>query len=179
MKVFWNERVINGTMNFSPIFLMNFKNTVERILHVKGNYNGGILEMAVVLDHNLSRETMQELVPQLFRTLKMHSEVFRNVRLNMVKWKSDEEIFNQVSPMSMAGLSSYYEGYEGKTVKKDWFQLIQYLKMFQARSKLIILVTDGKNEEATSEQLKREMQPFLDKKLMQIIVGEELQIQYR
>lgn len=166
-------------MNFSPVFLMNFKNTVERILHVKGNYNGGILEMAVILDHNVSSETMQEIVPQLFRTLKMHSEVFRNVRLNMVQWETDEKICNQVSPMSMAGLSSYYEGYESKTVKKDWLKLVQYLKMFQARAKLIILVTDGKNEEVQSEQLKREMQPFLDKKLMQVIVGEELQIQYR
>ena len=166
-------------MNFSPVFLMNFKNTVERILHVKGNYNGGILEMAVVLDHNLSRETMQEIVPQLFRTLKMHSEVFRNVRLNMVQWQSNEEISNQVSPMSMAGLSSYYEEYECKAVKKDWFKLVQYLKMFQARAKLIILITDGKNEEVSAEQLKREMQPFLDKKLMQVIVGEEIKIQYR
>ena len=166
-------------MNFSPVFLMNFKNTVERILHVKGNYNGGILEMAVILDHNVSRETMQELVPQLFRTLKIHSEVFRNVRLNMVQWESDEKILNQVSPMSMAGLSSYYEGYECKRVKKDWLKLVQYLKMFQARAKLIILVTDGKNEEVSLEQLKREMRPFLDKKLMQVIVGEELQILYR
>ena len=166
-------------MNFSPVFLMNFKNTVERILHVKGNYNGGILEMAVILDYNLSREIVQEIVPQLFRTLKMHSEVFRNVRLNMVEWKSDENISNQVSPMSMAGLSSYYEGYECRTEKKDWMKLVQYLKMFQARAKLIILATDGENKEIAPEPLKREMQPFLDKKLMQVIVGEEMKILYR
>ena len=63
-------------MNLSPVFLMKFKNTVERILHVPGNYKGGILEMAVVLDHNVSRETMQDLVPQLLKSLKMHSEIF-------------------------------------------------------------------------------------------------------
>ena len=100
-----------GKMNFSPVFLMKFKNTIERILHVKGNYSGGILEMAVVIDHNLPKESVQEIVPQLLRTLKMHSEVFRNVRLNMVEWHSNEQITAQVSPMTMAGMFGYYEGY--------------------------------------------------------------------
>lgn len=176
-------------MNLSPVFLMKFKNTVERILHVRGNYNGGILEMAVVLDHNVSRETVQELVPELFRTLKMHSEVFRNVRLNMVQWESDAVIKNQVTPMSMAGLSSFYEGYRCQPVEKDWMKLVQYLKMFQARSKLIILITESSNiygrtekdcdDEGMPENLKIAMQPFLDKKLMQVLIGDDLEIRYR
>ena len=156
-------------MNLSPVILMQFKNTVERILHVPGNYKGGVLEMAVVLDHNVSCEVVRELVPQLLRSLKMHSEVFRNVRLNMVQWESDEKISNQVTPMSVAGLTSYYEGYECRVVRKDVMKLVQYLKLFQARAKLIILVTDGANEEGSDESLKAAMQPFLDKKLMQTV----------
>lgn len=166
-------------MNLSPVFLMQFKNTVERILHVPGNYKGGILEMAVVLDHNVPREMAQELVPQLFRSLKMHSEVFRNVRLNMVQWESDEKIVNQVTPMSMARLASYYENYECRQVNKDFQKLVQYLKLFQARAKLIILITDGTNEDGSAESLKAAMQPFLNKKLMQIVIGETLEIRYR
>ena len=170
-------------MNFSPVFLMKFKNTVERILHVRGNYNGGILEMAVVLDHNVEREMVQELVPELFRTLKMHSEVFRNVRLNMVQWESDEVITNQVTPMSMAGLSSFYKEYQCQPMEKDWMKLIQYLKMFQARSKLVILITKSSDTYDDcgnlQESLKIAMQPFLDKKLMQVVVGKELEIRYR
>lgn len=166
-------------MNLSPVFLMKFKNTVERILHVRGNYNGGILEMAVVLDHNVNREMVQDLVPQLFRSLKMHSEVFRNVRLNIVNWESDDVIVNQVSPMSMAGLSSYYEDYVCRPERKDFMKLVQYLKVFQARAKLIILLTDGENEQGSPESLKTAMQPFLDKKLMQVVAGDELQIRYR
>ena len=167
-------------MNLSPVFLMKLKNTVERILHVPGNYTGGILEMAVILDHNVARADMQELVPQIFRSLKMHSEVFRNVRLNMVQWESDETITNQVTPMSMAGLGSYYENYESQKRRKDFLKLVQYLKLFQARAKLIILVTDAANEEGMTESLKAAMQPFLDKKLMQVIVkGENPDICYR
>jgi len=166
-------------MDLSPVFLMKFKNTVERILHVPGNYNGGILEMAIVLDYNIDKETVKELVPQLLRSLKMHSEIFKNVRLNMVWWESDEKIVNQVVPMSMAGLPSYYDAYEGHSCVKDVMKLVQYLKLFQARSKLLILITDGKNEEGVKESVKAAMQPFLDKKLMRIIVANELEIQYR
>lgn len=166
-------------MNLSLVFLMKFKNAIERILHVKGNYNGGILEMAVVLDYNLPREQVQELLPQLLRTLKMHSEVFRNVRLNVVEWKADEEIISQVSPMSMAGLPSYYANYEQRIAKKDFLKLISYLKLFQARAKVILLLTDGSFEAGTPESVKAAMQPFLDKKLMQVVVGSELEVHYR
>lgn len=167
-------------MNLSPVFLMKFKNTIERILHVKGNYSGGILEMAVVIDHSLPKECVQNVVPQLFRTLKMHSEVFRNVRLNMVEWCSDEMITAQVSPMSMAGMSGYYDGYEQQKIKKDFLKLVSYLKLFQARAKVIILLTDASCEGLAQEGVKAAMQPFLDKKLMQVVVsGETLEVQYR
>lgn len=164
----------------SPVFLQQFKNSVERILHVKGNYNGGILEMAVVVDHNLTKDQVSRLMPQLLRTLKMHSEVFRNVRLNVTDWKSDGKITNRVSPVSMAMLPGFYEDYEQLTEKKDFQQLVQYLKVFQARAKLVIVLTDGTYEMPDSETLKQAMQPFLEKKLMQVILTDaEMKIQYR
>lgn len=166
-------------MNLSPVFLMKFKNTIERILHVKGNYGGGILEMAIVLDHGVKKEVVQELLPQLIRTLKMHSEVFKNVRLNIVDWKSDENIMSQVSPMAMAGLPAYYESYEQVHGEKDFMKLIAYLKLYQARAKVIILLTDGEFLTATSESEKAAMQPFLDKKLMQVVVTESMDVKYR
>ena len=166
-------------MNLSPVFLMQFKNSIERILHVKGNYNGGVLEMAVVIDENLEREQLQEILPQLLRTLKMHSEVFRNVRLNVVNWKSDEDISEKAVPMAVAGMASYYSDYEKHSAGKDFLKLVQYLKLFQARSKIIMLLTDG-GYIGSMENAKSAMQPFLDKKMMQIIVtDEQLQVIYR
>ena len=167
-------------MNLSTVFLMKYKNTVDRILHVKGNYSGGILEMAVVINHSLPKECVQNIVPQLLQTLKMHSEVFRNVRLNMVEWCSDNVITAQVSPMSMAGMSGYYDGYEQQKVKKDFLKLVSYLKLFQARAKVIILLTDGDIKVLTQESVKAAMQPFLDKKLMQVAVcGDTYEVRYR
>lgn len=155
------------------IFLRQFKNDVERVLHVKGNYNGGILEMAVILDYCLAKEAIQKTVPMLLRSLKMHSEVFRNVRLNVVDWKSDTEIENRVSPMSMVMLESYYEDYKQLERKKNLAPLTEYLKLFQARAKLIILVTDGSYTVENEIELKKTMQPFLEKKFMQVFITED------
>lgn len=166
--------------NFSPVFLQQFKNSVERILHVNGNYSGGILEMAIVLDHNLPKETVTEAVPQLLRSLKMHSEVFRNVRLNVVDWVADDSITNKVSPMAMLLMETYYTDYKMCKTSKKVRMLVDYLKLFQARAKLIILITDGTGEIEDENELKKAMQPFLGKKLMQVVFTKEgIQVQYR
>lgn len=167
-------------MNKSPVFLKTFKNTVERILYVPGNYTGQILEMAVVIDGSLSREQVADYLPELLGTLKIHSEVFRNVRLNVVQWQGDENITCKVSPMSMVQLNSYYEDYQQQPCKKSFEKLISYLRLFQARAKLIILLTDGKYQVEQEELLQRAMQPFLEKKLMQVVLtGDGADIRYR
>lgn len=168
-------------MELSLLFLKKFKDTTERILHVPGNFTGPVLEMAVVLDRNLSREQLTEYLPSLLGALKRHSEVFRNVRLNVVDWCSDEEIANQVCPMSMVLLKSYYESYSQKKEEKTFEVLVEYLKKYQARAKLIILLTDGKYIVRQEELLEAGMRPFLDKKMMQVVLTEEdgAEIRYR
>lgn len=165
-------------MEVSIIVLKKLKDTVERILHVPGNFTGQMLEMAVVLDGNLSKKQAVECMQMLIGTLKRHSEVFRNVRLNMVYWISDEKIETQLSPMAMVQLESYYEAYEQKAEEKTFECLIEYLKKYQARAKLVILVTDGKYIIENAEGLTEKMQPFLEKKMMQVVVkdGGEMEL---
>ena len=136
--------------------------------------------MAVVLDHNLPKEAIKETVPQLLRTLKMHSEVFRNVRLNVVDWVADDSIANKVSPMAMLLMEGYYADYEMCKNTKKMRSLVDYLKLFHARAKLIILISDGKYEIENEEELQRAMQPFLEKKFMQVVFTEDgIQVRYR
>ena len=45
-------------MELGMIQLLKMKQGVERILHVPGNYKGGILEMALVIDCNLDKENL-------------------------------------------------------------------------------------------------------------------------
>ena len=168
-------------MELSLIFMKRFKDTVERILHVPGNFTGPVLEMAVVLDGSLSRDVVSDVVPQLLGSLKRHSEVFRNVRLNVVNWKSDERIDTEVRPLSVVMLNSFYDGYEQEKVNKHFEALVAYLKMFQARSKVILLITDGKYQVENEDTLEISMRPFLEKKLLQVIVTEqgEAEVRYR
>ena len=168
-------------MELSPVALLTFKNTVERILHVPGNYAGGILEMTVVIDGALEREKVSTYVPELLGSLKRHSEVFRNVRLNVVEWKSDEQITTEVRPMSVVMCQSFFSEYEKCDAKKHLEKLVAYLKLYHARAKLIILVTDGRYLVECEEEVELAMRPFLDKKLMQIVLDKDggMDIRYR
>lgn len=177
------NKIWKGTkkMELPLIFQKQFKNTVDRILHVPGNQPAGNLEMAVVIDCSLPAGLLRGLLPDLLGVLKMHNEIFRNVRLNVVTWKSDREIQNKISPMALAGLSGYYEDYREQPEEKSFEKLVEYLKMYQARAKLILLLTDGNYVVEHEDLLEHFMQPFLDKKLLQIICARDgtLSVRYR
>lgn len=159
--------------NLSPVFLKQLKNTVDRILNVPGNYTKGkVLEMTVVIDKNLSKEILAALLPEVLRSLKTHDRVFQNVRFHAAYWETDEKPEDKVLPMTMAMLDGFYEGYAQRASEKSVLRLAQYLSLFHARSKLIILLTDGSFKEEGREEIKKSMQPFLEKKLMRISIKE-------
>lgn len=144
-----------------------FKNHIERILHVPGNYQGGILEMAVVIDMSMSKEDAEGRAKELVSTLKTHSEVFRNVRLNTILWKGDEEFIKAVTPLAMLQMGRFFEDYKGVPVRKNWDGLLATLKKFYARSKLIIVLTESDAVTVSDKiQAKENMQPFLHKKML-------------
>ena len=65
----------------SPVFKQKFGNSVERILHVPGNYDPAkILEMTVVVDTSLEKELVTAVLPELLCSLKALDKVFQNVR---------------------------------------------------------------------------------------------------
>ena len=163
-------------MTPSIIFDKQFVNKVEMILHSPCNIPSKMFEMTVVLDENLSKEVVEEIVPHLLKVLKRHSEVFANVRLNMVKWGEDDKIRNQIIPMSMAMLSSCYKDYEQRVCVKYYPILMENLKLFHARSKLIIVVTDGIYEIGDEAELKKLMLPFLCRKVMNVVVTDTIEI---
>lgn len=167
-------------MTVSPVVMKKWKDTADQILHVPGNYGGKMLEMTVVVDCSLEKEAVAELLPQLLRALKTHSRVFQNVRFNAVFWESDEKISNRVCPMMAAMLGSFYENNPCIFRKKKLEVLAEYLKKFHARSKLVVLLTDGKYLIEDTERLKSALQPFLERKMMAVCIrGEQLEIRYR
>lgn len=183
------------SMEQSPVFLRAFHNKTERILHMPGNFTGSILEMTLVLDAHVPAEQLKECAGILMRFLKQKNEVFRNVRFNAVYWKSDAEITTKVCPMLMAGTDSFYEELslnkdsfpnkdfsperEGmqedpdKDCRKNVEKLYQFLKFYHARSKLVILLTDGCFQTGNEAEREEALKPFLFRKLITVKVTEQ------
>lgn len=166
-------------MELSPVERMQLNKQVERVLHVPGNYTGGILEMALVLDYDMPLEVLQEKSAGILRTLKMHSEVFKNVRLNVIKWVSDECLVKEVSAISMVQMGRIFEDYSILKDKntaanpetevsslKTLDELTRQLKLFYARSKLILVLTEGNYRTADEAAVRQFMQPFLHRKIL-------------
>lgn len=153
---------------FTDIQLLQIKNAAMRVLHVPGNYRGGILEMAIVADYHMPVEELNRECAQLAAALKRTDEVFRNVRLNLLKWISDDMIIKEVSTLPVLQLSKAFEDYgqwesgSDKTLE----ELLRQLKLFYARSKLILVITDGSYVTGNEDRVGEYLKPFLQRKLI-------------
>lgn len=143
---------------------MSLKNGVERVLHVPGNYTGGILEMTLVVDCALPEGYARETAADVAGILRSHSEVFRNVRSNLLFWKSDVRMDNQVTPLSFIQTGRCFEGYAESREVKALEALLNKLKVFHARSKLILVLGQERLLIRDGEAARRGLQPFLGKK---------------
>ena len=143
---------------------MNLKNAVERVLHVQGNYTGGILEMTLVIDWALPGAYVEIMAADVASVLRSHSEVFRNVRLNLLNWRGDGEMENQAVPISFLQMGTCFQEYQPVKQEKALENLAANLKLFHARSKLILVLAEEKLLIRHRELLARNMHPFLGKK---------------
>ena len=143
---------------------MNLNNAAERVLHVPGNYTGGILEMTLVIDCALDKEYVKTMAADIAGTLRAHSEIFRNVRLNLLYWESDEKFENRVIPISFLQMSNCFEEYSEMKEDKCLDELAAKLKLLHARSKLIIVLGEEELKIRDRAEVKRNMNPFLGKK---------------
>lgn len=161
-------------MALTQVQKLQLNKQVDKILNTPGNFQGGNLEMTMVFDYDIDETKLKEQAAQIISTLKSHSPVFRNVRFNGVKWESDTEITSQVVPMMFVQMGKFFE--ETKKVKKtenniesnqkNLEVLLQKLKLFHARSKLIIILTNGQYQITDKEASKAALNPFLKGKLL-------------
>lgn len=160
----------------TDIQLLQIKNAIKRVLHVPGNYTGGILEMAIVADYNMPKEELSENIKQIANALKRQDETFRNVRLNLIKWISDECILKEVSSLTVLQMGRGLEEYEQyaqlpEKKEKTVDELFRQLKLFYARSKVILVVTGGDYKVKEESAAKAHLQPFLGRKMIFIRNG--------
>ena len=106
---------------------------------------------------------MKEVADIAF-VLRSHSEVFRNVRMNLLYWMSEEKMENRVVPFSFLQMSKCFEDYEEQEKEKSLDMLSGKLKLYHARSKLILVLAGKKPVIRDREVLRQNMYPFLGKK---------------
>ncbi len=169
-------------MELTEIEALQITKRVNAILHVPGNYQGGNLEMAIVIDTTLKPEDFQNAVAAVVRALKRSNEIFRNVRLNLIFW-GEEKMSAQVAPMAILTTGTAFAEYVCSPCKKRYEELFSYLKKFQARSKVILVFADGRNEIVDEKAAKEALSPFLKSKLLlisdQVISGTQLFLRCR
>ncbi len=157
---------------FTDLELLQIKNCINRILHVPGNYTGGILEMALVVDYHIPKGELQSRCNALLGMLKKQGDIFRNVRLNLIKWCGDTDIRKELSAMAYVQMGQAFADYENGADKKQSEILLGELKLFYARSKLVIVLTDGSFEVSDKKAAREALQPFLSRKLL-LLQGSE------
>ncbi len=176
-------------MALTAVRNLQLHNQIERVLHVPGNYRGGILEMAIVVDRAYDRETARMLCADIITSCKKQSEVFRNVRLNMVLWGKDK-IRTETVASAYVQMGTFFDGYEAEhnlpeggeqaaesQKGQSVIEIMEYLKKFHARSKLILLLTPDKEkfyQVPDTDRLREALSPFLKQKLV-LVYPEEME----
>lgn len=162
-------------MELTEIGALQIAKKADAILHVPGNYRGGNLEMAIVIDTSLELEAFKDAAAAVVRALKRGNEIFRNVRLNLVFWGQETE--TKAVPMAMLMTGSAFRDYRCRPQKKCYEELFAYLKKFHARSKIILVFADEQNEVHDTQAAREALTPFLKSKLLiiseQIVSGTE------
>lgn len=171
----------------TPVQKQLLKNSVMRVLHAPGGpYASGsgkavrqgearpgengagrnILEMTIVFDCSMTREDAKAYGADIIGALKSADEIFRNTRLNVVRWISDGEIRRDMTAAPMLQMGGYFADFEQKEQRKTLECLLENLKKFDARSRLVILVTDGGFGVSDPKKLQENLNPFLHRRLV-------------
>lgn len=156
-------------MSLTQIQKLQLNKQVDRILHTPGNQPVGNqqLEMAFVLDCSSNMEYIKATTQDVVAALKAHDKIFQNVRSNVIFWDT-QNIKTEIMPMSFIQMGKPFVDRELGVVDKlpQLDDLCVYLKMYHARSKCIILVTEGNYQLGEKEKIKENLNPFLKQKLL-------------
>lgn len=162
-------------MSISGLKALQISKMADHILHVPGNYRGGNLEMTIVISSRLDVISLQENVKTIVDALKRSNEVFRNVRLNLVRAKAEGGFENEVVPLIFLQTGKVFsaaEQYGEAMTIAPLSDICTYLKLFHARSKLIFIFADADYHPGDQAVLKEALNPFLKQKLL-LLAGEE------
>lgn len=174
-------------MALSQLQKLELNKRVDKILYAPTNnpISGQQLEMAFVVDMDSDIEYVDTSLRDAVISLKMHDKTFQNVRSNIVYWEKDK-IYSKVMPMSFLQIGKAFEDIDkvdnnNTNVEKtsDFGKLCEYLKLFQARSRCVLVFTQQEHIVKKIENLN----PFLKYRILLItpekmITGTQLHMDF-
>ena len=191
-------------MALTQIQKLKLNQQIDMILQSPANQvRDGKLEMAFVFDMGSDPSYLRETAAQAAGALKQHDRIFQNVRCNAVYWAADG-LTTEVLPMSYVQLGRICEKAGDKTedgsektcpenqvieknrrlcpenqtveesTKPRLEDLTGYLKLYHARSKCILVITEGNYEVSDRKSAREALNPFLKSRLV-MITPQELQ----
>lgn len=162
-------------MGLSQIQQLQINKQVDMILHAPGSQvlNKQQLEMAFVFDMAADEEFLKSTAKDIVASLKRHDKLFQNVRCNVVRW--NEKIYTEVMPMAFLQMGKVFD--EDKSLEHvdkqaTLEEMCAYLKLFPARSKCIIVVTEGNYRIENRDKLIEALNPFLKSKILFVTPGK-------
>lgn len=164
-------------MSLSQIEKLQLNKQVDRIFHAPGNMIAGQQpEMAFVLDTTCDMEYVKSTLQDAVAALKAHDKMFQNVRSNVVYWQrssQEKPLITETMPMSFLQIGKpfdihrdYWEQESDVDNKPVFDDLCAYLKMFHARSKCILVFTQGEYQIQDKKKVQESLNPFLKMKLL-------------
>lgn len=156
-------------MALTQIQQIQVNKQVDMILHAPGSQvmEKQQLEMALVFDMSADMEFLKSTTTDIVTTLKRHDKIFQNVRCNVVKWS--DKLTTEIMPMSFIQMGKPFTEEKDTNMvdnRPALEELCAYLKLFHARSKCIIVVTDGNYEIKDRKKLIEALNPFLKSKIL-------------
>ena len=131
--------------------------------------------MTIVISSRLDIVLLKQNVKAVVDALKRSSEIFRNVRLNLVRAKEEGGFECEVVPLIFLQTGSCFDVPDkyGEIMSiAPLSEVCSYLKLFHARSKLILIFGQEDYTFGDKEKLKEALNPFLKQKLI-YLAGEE------
>ena len=178
-------------MELTQIQKLKLNQQVDMILQSPANQvRDGKLEMAFVFDLGSDPSYLRDTAAQAAGALKQHDRIFQNVRCNAVYWAADG-LTTEVLPMSYVQLGRVCEKAGNRTAdgsekicpknqvvkenrKPRLEDLTGYLKLYHARSKCILVITEGNYEVSDRKRAREALNPFLKSRLV-MITPQDLQ----
>lgn len=124
------------------------------------------LEMTFVFDGMLGKEEAEATGADVIATLKNAHEIFRNVRCNVVWWRSDQEIVHEVVATSVIQMGRCFADWARREERKRPEILFADLKKFEARSRLVIVAARPGYGVEEEDLLRESLNPFLYRRLL-------------